>query len=355
MSIQFSRGCPFRCEFCDIIILYGQKPRTKHPQQVLAELDSLLSLGWKKQVFIVDDNFIGNHSRALALCEELEKWQQARGFPMMFYTEASMDLARQSALIEAMVKANFLYVFLGIETPSKQSLKETKKLQNLAMDPISSVEFLHKKGLWVTGGFIVGFDSDTDEIFEQQIEFIERTAIPWALLNPLHAMPRTALYERMQREGRLLESSHSSGDGTPPNFRTKLDPAVLMQGISKTIAAIYEPKRFFDRAWRSMESWETQESQHPAQQPTMGGILQIIARSIWLQGFRSSYRMAYWRYFAKILVRYALNRPKLWLAATIMISGHHFIPYATDVAQKIERELQSSAPEQELIAVPAED
>ena len=355
MSIQFSRGCPFQCEFCDIIILYGRKPRTKHPQQVLAELDKLLSLGWKKQVFIVDDNFIGNHKHALDLCVELEKWQQARGFPMMFYTEASMDLARQSALIEAMVKANFLYVFLGIESPSKESLRETKKLQNLAMDPISCVELLHKKGLWVTGGFIVGFDSDKEDIFEQQIEFIERTAIPWALLNPLHAMPRTALFERMQREGRLIESPHSSGDATPPNFRTNLDTTVLMRGICKTVTAIYEPGRFFERAWRSMESWETRESQHPAQQPTMGGILQIVALSIWKQGLRSSYRRAYWKYLSKIITHYATNRTKLWLAATIMISGHHFIPYAAEVVAKIEREVLSRAPAEELIAVPIED
>jgi hypothetical protein len=159
MSVQFSRGCPFQCEFCDIIILYGRKPRTKLPQQMMAELDELLSLGWKKQVFIVDDNFIGNHARALELCLELEPWQLARGFPVMFYTEASMDLARKPALVEAMVKANFFYVFLGIESPSKESLKEVRKLQNLAMDPVTCVDFLNKKGLWVTGGFIVGFDS----------------------------------------------------------------------------------------------------------------------------------------------------------------------------------------------------
>jgi len=126
MSVQFSRGCPFQCEFCDIIILYGRKPRTKLPQQMVAELDKLLSLGWKKQVFIVDDNFIGNHARALDLCVELEKWQRARGFPVMFYTEASMDLARQAALVDAMVKANFFYVFIGIESPSKESLKEVR-------------------------------------------------------------------------------------------------------------------------------------------------------------------------------------------------------------------------------------
>ena len=171
-----------------------------YPQQVLAELDVLLSLGWMKQVFIVDDNFIGNHQRALELCVELEKWQQAHGFPVMFYTEASMDLAGKTALIEAMVKANFFYVFLGIESPSKEALRETRKFQNLAMDPVSCIDLLHQKGLWVTGGFIVGFDSDTEDIFDRQIEFIERAAIPWALLNSLHAMPHTALYERMRKK-----------------------------------------------------------------------------------------------------------------------------------------------------------
>jgi radical SAM superfamily enzyme YgiQ (UPF0313 family) len=355
MAIQFSRGCPFQCEFCDIIILYGRKPRTKLPQQIVAELDNLLSLGWKKQVFIVDDNFIGNHTRALELCAEIEKWQQAHGYPVMFYTEASMDLARKSALVDAMVKANFLYVFLGIESPSIESLKETKKYQNLAMDAVSCVELLHKKGLWVTGGFIVGFDSDSEDIFERQIEFIERTAIPWAFLNPLHALPQTALYERMQKEGRLLESRASSGDSTPPNFRTTLDPAVLMRGIGKTLAAIYEPRRFYARAWRSLQSWETRKCQHPAQQPTMVVILQVIARSIWHQGIRSSYRKHYWTYFAKILARYALDRPKLWLGVTILISGHHFIPYARDVERKIERELENVRAVPDMVVAPMEN
>ena len=341
MSIQFSRGCPFQCEFCDIIILYGRKPRTKHPQQVLAELDALLSLGWMKQVFIVDDNFIGNHQRALELCVELEKWQQAHGFPVMFYTEASMDLARKTALVEAMVKANFFYVFLGIESPSKESLQETKKFQNLAVDPVSCIDILHEKGLWVTGGFIVGFDSDTEDIFDRQIEFIERTAIPWALLNSLHAMPRTALYERMQKEGRLLaESRHSSGDTNPPNFRTKMAPAALLRGLAKTLSTIYEPKAFYERAWRSMQSWEVKKNQRAARQPNAAGIAAIVARSIWHQGLRSSYRRVYWKYAWRILSHYALNPPKIWMAATIMISGHHFIPYAREVVEKIGREIE---------------
>ena len=267
-----------------------------------------------------------------------------------------MDLARQIALIEAMVKANFFYVFLGIESPSKEALQETKKFQNLAMDPVSCIDLLHQRGLWVTGGFIVGFDSDTEDIFARQIEFIERTAIPWALLNSLHAMPRTALYERMQKEGRLLvESPHTSGDTNPPNFRTKMPQAVLLRGLAKTLTAIYEPKAFYERAWRSMQSWKIKKNQRAARQPRAAGIAAIVMRSIWQQGIRSSYRSAYWKYLFRILSQYALNPPKIWMAATLMISGHHFIPYAREVVGKIEREIERIETLQELVPAPAEE
>ena len=270
MAIQFSRGCPFQCEFCDIIQLYGRKPRTKLPQQITAELDALLKLGWRKQVFIVDDNFIGNHRHALVLAQEFAKWQQAHGYPLAFYTEASMDLARHPELLEAMVKANFLHVFVGIESPAKASLVEAKKLQNLSMDPIDSIKILQQGGLWVTGGFILGFDSDTQDTFEEQIRFIERAAIPWALVNFLHALPQTALHARMQREGRLIEGSINSRDGTAPNFRTMLPPDVLLKGFQKTISSIYDPTQFYERALRSLQVWKTRNEQRPAQQPGSG-------------------------------------------------------------------------------------
>jgi len=352
MSIQFSRGCPFQCEFCDIIVLYGRKPRTKLPVQVTHELDTLLALGWNKQVFIVDDNFIGNHHHALELCLELEKWQKARDFPVMFYTEASMDLARKAELMDAMVKANFFYVFLGIESPSKESLKEVKKLQNLAMDPFLCIDTIHKRGLWVTGGFIVGFDSDTEEIFEQQVEFIERTAIPWAMLNFLHALPRTPLYDRMLREGRILKSRVSSGDGTPPNFRTLMDRSVLVQGFGTTIAAIYEPEKFYARAWKSLQRWDAKKCQHAARYPTPLAWFGILARSVWQQGIRAPYKKAYWKYFLKLLVRYALNGPKRWLGSTILISGHHFIPYARNLAEQMEGHISEPLPAAPLADVP---
>jgi radical SAM superfamily enzyme YgiQ (UPF0313 family) len=354
MSIQFSRGCPFQCEFCDIIILYGRKPRTKLPKQVTAELDALLSLGWMKQVFMVDDNFIGNHARALELCVELEHWQKAHGTPVMFYTEASMDLAKKTALMDAMVRANFFYVFLGIESPSKESLQETKKFQNLAMDPVSCVDMIHEHGLWVTGGFIVGFDSDTNDIFERQIEFIERTAIPWAILNCLHAIPGTALHTRMQKEGRLLAESPSSGDTVPSNFRTRIAPVDLLRGQVKTLTAIYAAEAFYERAWRSMESWKTRKNQRAARQPNGIGIAGIMLRSIWHQGIKSDYRSAYWKYVFRMLTHYSFNPAKIWMAATVMISGHHFIPYSRQVVAGIERQIERVETLQELVPATAE-
>jgi radical SAM superfamily enzyme YgiQ (UPF0313 family) len=339
MPIQFSRGCPFQCEFCDIIILYGRKPRAKHPAQIRAELDTLLSLGWKKQVFIVDDNFIGNHKLALELAVELEKWQKENAYPLAFYTEASMDLAQRPALLDAMVKANFFYVFVGIESPSKESLTETKKYQNLRLDPVESIRILHRAGLWVTGGFILGFDSDPEDIFDQQIRFIEGAAIPWAMLNFLQAVPQTPLHARMKKDGRLIEFSVQNSDCSPPNFRTVLPAKDLVSGFQRTLSTIYDGTNFYERAWRSLNHWQARNCQHPAQQPGLASIIKIVLRSFWQQGFRSSYRKAYWKYFFRIFPRYALNHPKLWLGFTILISGHHFIPYAQVVAEKVQAEM----------------
>jgi len=215
MSVQFSRGCPFTCEFCDIITIYGRRPRTKSPAQLTGELDSLLRLGWRKDVFVVDDNFIGNHKAALELVEELERWQRRNRYPFGFFTEASIDLASRPALLDGMVKANFWRVFIGIESPSAESLKETKKLQNLRRDLLESVRFIQQHGLWVMGGFIVGFDSDRLDIFDRQIEFVQRAAIPWAMTGILQAPPTTPLYERMKKEGRLLENKPEPSNFNP--------------------------------------------------------------------------------------------------------------------------------------------
>ena len=345
MAVQFSRGCPFQCEFCDIITIYGRKPRTKAPQQLLAELDALFKLGWHDQVFIVDDNFIGNHKRALELAQSLEEWQKAHDYPFLFYTEASIDLAQRPELIEAMVKANFYYVFIGIESPSEQSLMETKKYQNLRHDQLESVRFIQSQGLWVTAGFIIGFDSDTQDIFERQRDFIERAAIPWAMAGFLQAPPTTPLYERMVKAGRYLGEGSALSNFDSPNFRTLLPLPVLLQGLRETLAALYTPVAFYNRAYRSLLQWETREQQKATHIPfflTLG----TLARSMFRQGILSSYRRAYWKFLLQILTRWSRNPPKLLLGMTMLLSGHHFIKYAQDVADELEAKSLRLAAEQ---------
>ena len=353
MVVQFSRGCPFQCEFCDIIILYGRKPRTKSPHQLLAELDTLFELGWRDQVFIVDDNFIGNHKRALELAQNLEEWQKAHDYPFLFYTEASIDLAQRSELIAAMVKANFYYVFIGIESPSAQSLAEAKKYQNLRRNQLDSIRFIQKQGLWVTGGFIIGFDSDTEDIFEQQRDFIERAAIPWAMVGFLQAPPTTPLYDRMLKQGRLLAEHTASSNFDRPNFRTLLPLPVLLQGMRQTLVSLYSPSAFYSRAYRSLLQWETRE-QHVVGSgkapenatPTWLLMLGILFQSIFRQGILSSYRREYWKFLLQILRRWSGNPPKLIMGVTILLSGHHFIKYAHDVANELEAESRKLAAEQ---------
>src|SRR5580698_7875116 len=261
MPVQFSRGCPFQCEFCDIITIYGRRPRAKTPSQVIAELDVLRRLNWRNEVFIVDDNFIGNHKQALLLTHELSAWQERNGHPVSFYTEASIDLADRPELLAAMVAANFMYVFIGIETPSAEALKGSRKFQNLRGNIADQVRIIRESGLWVLAGFIVGFDSDDETIFERQLEFIRQTGITWAMAGVLQAPPTTALFDRMKSEGRLIEDSPAITNFSPPNFRTVLPLLVLLRGLAGLLTALYTPEAFFGRAFRSIESWHPRASQ----------------------------------------------------------------------------------------------
>jgi radical SAM superfamily enzyme YgiQ (UPF0313 family) len=341
MAVQFSRGCPFQCEFCDIITIYGRKPRTKRPSQLLAELDALFALGWRDQVFIVDDNFIGNHKLALELALKLEEWQKSHDYALLFYTEASIDLAQRPELIEAMVKANFFYVFIGIESPSPKSLTEAKKFQNLRRDPLESVRFIQSQGLWVTAGFIIGFDSDTEDIFEQQTDFIERAAIPWAMAGFLQAPPTTPLFDRMLKEGRLLMDTTATSNFDPPNFRTLIPLPVLIEGYRGVLAALYAPSAFYDRCYRSLLQWKARKPQKAPAIP-LWPKLGIVVRSIVHQGILSSYRKAYWKLLLRLVARWSLNPPKFSLGFAMLLSGHHFILYARNLVVQLESELDKS-------------
>jgi len=337
MSVQFSRGCPFTCEFCDIITIYGRRPRTKSPAQLIGELDALLQLGWRKDVFVVDDNFIGNHKAALQLAHELEQWQRRNRYPFAFFTEASIDLAARPELLDAMVKANFCRVFIGIESPSVESLKETKKFQNLRRDPLESIRLIQQRGLWVMGGFIVGFDSDPPDIFDQQIEFVERAAIPWAMTGVLQAPPTTPLYERMEREGRLLQDNPEPSNFDPPNFRTVLPLAELLDGTKRMLLTLYDPSHYYKRVLDSLERWQLQPEQK-APALSLLYLLRVLLKSVWKQGVLSGYRRAYWSYMRELMLRWGRHPQKRRLGFELALSGHHFIRYARQVAESLAAE-----------------
>jgi radical SAM superfamily enzyme YgiQ (UPF0313 family) len=337
MPVQFSRGCPFQCDFCDIITIYGRRPRTKSPARLIEELDLLRSLGWRNEVFIVDDNFIGNSKNALQLAIELGAWSEKHERPFSFYTEASIDLADRPELMDAMVKANFMYVFIGIESPSAEALKGSKKFQNLRKDSLQQVRVIQEAGLWVLAGFIVGFDSDDENIFERQREFIEKASITWAMAGMLQAPPTTPLFDRMKKEGRLFEDSLAITNFSAPNFQTILPLPVLLRGLSQLLFWLYEPKSFFDRALRSLEIWKTRPTQKAPALP-LSYNLRILAASIWTQGVRSSYRRAYWEYLGTLLRKYIRDDTKLWMGITILLSAHHFLIYSREVADELEKE-----------------
>jgi radical SAM superfamily enzyme YgiQ (UPF0313 family) len=339
MPVQFSRGCPFQCEFCDIITIYGRKPRVKSPAQLIAELDTLRALGWRNEVFIVDDNFIGNSKNALQLSRELAEWGSRNGRVFSFYTEASVDLADRPELMAAMIEANFMYVFLGIESPSAEALKSTKKFQNLRRDNLEQIRTIQQSGLWVLGGFIVGFDSDDETIFERQREFIERAGITWAMAGMLQAPPTTPLYDRMKKEGRLFEDSEATSNFSAPNFRTTMPRNTLLSGLSGLLFDLYTPDAYFRRAFRSLQLWNTRPVQKPPDLP-MTYNLRLLAHSVWTQGIRSSYRGAYWKFLWLILRNYLNNPAKLWMGSMILLAGHHFLIYAREVASELARAIQ---------------
>ncbi len=337
MPVQFARGCPFQCDFCDIITIYGRKVRGKTSAQLIAELERLRDLGWRGEVFIVDDNFIGNRKNSLQLCRELADWGEARGKPFSFYTQASVDLADRPELMAAMVAANFMYVFLGIETPSSEALMGSKKFQNLKRDTLEQVRTIQQNGLWVLAGFIVGFDSDDETIFERQRNFIEQSAIAWAMAGVLQAPPTTPLFDRMKAEGRYIEDSEAISNFSAPNFRTIMPLPTLLHGLSQLLTDLYDPKMYFDRALRSLEAWQPRPAQKP-KVTTLWYDLRVLLLSVWTQGLASTYRREYWSFFGTVVRRYRGNPARLWMGLSLLLTAHHFVRYSRHVSQELARD-----------------
>jgi radical SAM superfamily enzyme YgiQ (UPF0313 family) len=318
MSVQYSRGCPFNCEFCDIIEIYGRVPRTKSNQQMVAELDELRRLGWRGTVFIVDDNFIGNKKNVRRLMPDLIAWQERNGRPFSLLTEASVNLADDDELLSDMQKACFQRVFLGIETPVEESLKEAQKSQNRG-NLLDSVRKIQSYGMEVMAGFIVGFDNDPKDIFERQINFIRESAIPLAMVGLLNALPDTQLWRRLKKEGRLL--GESSGDNTncSLNFIPKMDSERLVHGYQSIMRTIYKPSEYYQRVLDSLRR-TAQKEVRPPDRSFHEDILAFL-RLILTLGVKDRERREFWRFFVQAVLKHRENLPQSMRLAAM---GYHF-------------------------------
>jgi radical SAM superfamily enzyme YgiQ (UPF0313 family) len=320
MAVQHSRGCPFSCEFCDIWQLYGRQHRVKSPCRVTAELDALHDAGWRGAVFFVDDNFIGNRRRAKRSLEALERWQHERGFPFRFFTEASVNLGNDDELMRLMRDAGFDFVFLGIETPSTESLVGAKKAVNAKLDLLECVRRIQAHGIEVSGGFIVGFDEDTEEIFDQQIAFIREAAIPMAMVGILTALQGTELHDRLRREGRLLGESYGNNThGFKTNFVTTMAADRLTEGYKQVLRALYEPTLgdYFDRCRRLFDRLGT--FPRPPR-PVVAREVRALLRSL-RTVFYKRYGWQYLRFLLWSVRRHPSRFPE---AVRLAIKGFHF-------------------------------
>lgn len=295
MSVQYSRGCPFSCEFCDIIEIYGRIPRTKSNQQVIAEFNELKRLGWRGPLFIVDDNFIGNKKNVRLLLPALIEWQKTNGYPFSLLTEASVNLADDDDLLSAMKEAGFRRVFLGIETPVEESLKEAQKSQNRG-NLLESVRRIQSHGMEVMAGFIVGFDNDPEDIFERQIEFIRESAIPMAMVGMLNALPDTQLWKRLEKEGRLL-GADATGNNTiaTVNFIPKMDVDTLIAGYQRIMRTIYKPSEYYRRALDSLQ--RVPQDMPEAHQYHGIKAVKAFLRIAFKLGVLDAERREFWRFF----------------------------------------------------------
>lgn len=319
MCIQYSRGCPFRCEFCDVTLLFGNKIRKKTKDQMLAELESLYSQGWRDGVFIVDDNFIGNKVELKKLVlPAIIDWMEKRNNPFSFATQASINLSDDEELMKLMVRAGFDSVFIGIETPNEESLTECDKFQNKNRDLVACVKKIQRFGLEVQAGFIVGFDSDPPSIFEKLISFIQKSGIVTAMVGLLNAPRGTRLYQRLVNEGRLLEDISGNNTDLSINFIPKMSYQMLFNGYRKVLHTIYSPKYYYERILTLLRNLES--SQKKKFQPRLCH-LGAFLKSIWFLGIRGKGRIYYWKLIFWSLLRCPQFFP---LAITFAIYGFHF-------------------------------
>lgn len=329
MAVQYSRGCPHTCEFCDVIELFGRRPRVKSPAQVLVELDRLWAWGFRGSLFIVDDNFIGNRPEVMQLLPQVATWQRAHGYPFQLFTETTVRLADDEPLLDAMMAAGFDSVFLGIETPVVDSLREAGKTQNTKVDLLAAVKHLQNKGLEVTAGFIVGFDGDPHDVFDRQLEFIARAGIPQAMIGMLTALPRTRLHTRLAAEGRLVNAS--GGNNTHDltlSYVPRMGAATLVAGYKRVLGELYDPDRYFERCLTMLA--ELGPRPH-APKSLKAYQVRAVVMSLLLQTF-SRYGLSYVRYLARALLT---NPGALTEAVTMAVKGHHYFAMTETIVPEV--------------------
>ncbi|MBD1911398.1 MULTISPECIES: B12-binding domain-containing radical SAM protein [unclassified Leptolyngbya] len=340
MAIQFSRGCPFNCEFCDIISLYGRKSRTKEPGQTLAELQSLYDLGWRGSIFIVDDNFIGNQRNVKRLLRELIPWMEARNYPFTFLTEASVNLAEDTELLDLMAQAGFYGVFLGIETPDQDSLQVTRKQQNTRNPLIEACRTINEAGLLIYAGFILGFDGERAGAGDRIRAFVEATSIPQPMLGVLQALPNTALWQRLEKEERLLQSQGITEVGDQNclmNFVPTRPLVEIAQEYAHTLWYLYEPKNYLRRCFEQCLNITANPRLHQNVHFPLGKSLNLTARLFWIRGiYQEGARRQFWQQFWAI----ATQKPQfLNLYIGLCAAGEHFLEYRTLARERITQQI----------------
>jgi radical SAM superfamily enzyme YgiQ (UPF0313 family) len=317
LNIQFSRGCPFNCEFCNVTTLFGHRTRIKTSRQVTAELDQMYDSGWRGSIFFVDDNFIGNKAfLKIDLLPALIEWRQGKK-GCVFFTEASINLADDPELLNLMARAGFDTVFIGIESPDDTCLTECHKTQNKNRDLLESIKNIHRSGLQVMGGFIVGFDSDTPSIFQRQVDFIQNSGIVTAMVGMLQAPPGTHLFSRLQQESRVLATySGDNVDGTT-NIIPQMGLDRLVEGYRSLMKQIYSPKNYYRRVRQLLQELKEPE----INQPINWQRFLSLFRTAFRLGVLGEERFQYWQLMFWTLTR----KPKqLSLAVTLSIFGHHY-------------------------------
>jgi radical SAM superfamily enzyme YgiQ (UPF0313 family) len=321
LMIQFSRGCPFNCEFCDVTSLFGHNPRIKTEDQFLQELQTIYDTGWRGTVFIVDDNFIGNKKAVKALLPRVIDWMKAHQHPFEMLTETSINIADDDELISLMTRAGFTNVFIGLETPNEASLKECSKNQNCKRDLTASIKKLQAAGLQVFGGYIVGFDNDDESIFARQIKFIQETGVVTAMVGLLNALPNTKLWHRLKKENRLDDNSSGNNTDGSLNFIPCMDRTKLIDGYNKLVKTIYSPRYYYQRINEFLRTYKPQPIVRNNKYSYKR--LKAFARSVFYIGIlgNGASQWYYWKLMLKALIYY---RESFSEAMTLMVYGYHF-------------------------------